>query len=153
MRRICDFNAEERASIEIAKEKLIEITPLTRHLARLAAAERKIFSKLEALGYRRESLSQLKSSWCKPYGTSIQSELHMCKLLDELIEVGDEKIATETKLNRIINAIFAMPTEKYKDILIKKYLIHEVLSTSDRQSRHRYLNNAYLEFFSVYFEF
>jgi len=122
-------------------------------LTRLAVAERKIVSKLEVLGDHRARFSPLGGNGCKPRGTSLMLNSHMCKLLDELSDIENEKIETETKLNRIINAIFAMPTEKYKDILIKKYITKEKTTQQDWNLRYCFLDIACLEFFSIYFEF
>ncbi len=152
MKRICNFNSEELACINIAQEKLLDIAHLTRHLQRLAAAEKKISGKLEALGYRRARLSPLNNNGSKPRGTNFTANLHMYELLDELIEIEDEKSETEAKLNRIINAIFTMPTERYKDILIKKYLAKEKTTQRDWNLRYCFFDAACLEFFSIYFE-
>lgn len=151
MKPVCNFTSEELASINIAKEKLIEITPLMRHLQRLAAAEKRIENKLEVLGCRRARLSPLNGNGCKPRGTSPTMNLHMCKLLDELSEIEEEINITKHKINKVRNAIDVMPTARYRDILMKKYIIHDVLSENDRKLRQRYINAAYLEFFTEYF--
>lgn len=70
MKPVCNFTSEERASINIAKEKLIGIAPLTQDLQRLAAAEKRIENELEVLGCRRAKLSPLNGNGCKPRGTS-----------------------------------------------------------------------------------
>lgn len=151
MKRIDNFSSEEQACIDLGKAKLIEIAPLKRHLERLAAAERKIVAKMVALGCRRAKLNPLNGNGCKPRGTTATPNSKMCRLFEELGAVKEEMIETEFKLNRITNAIFKMPTERYRDILLKKYVINVVLSDNDRQLRRRYLLLAYLEFYGVFY--
>lgn len=151
MKPVCNFTSEELASINIAKEKLIEITPSLRHLQRLAAAEKRIENKLEVLGCRRAKLSPLHGNGCKPRGTSPTMNLHMCKLLDELSEIEEEINITKHKINKVRNAIDVMPTAKYRDILLKKYITKEKTTQRDWNLRYCFLNAAYLEFFTEYF--
>lgn len=151
MKRIDHFSSEEQACINLGKERLTEITPLKRHLERLAAVERKIIDKMAALGYRRAKLSPLNGNGCKPRGTSTQPSTKMCRLIDELGAIKEEITETEVKLNKIMNTIFKMPTERYKDILLKKYVTNSVLSGNDRLIRFRYLDAACLEFYNTYY--
>lgn len=151
MKRIDHFSSEEQACINLGKERLTEIAPLKRHLERLAAAERKIVSKMTALGCRRAKLSPLNGNGCKPRGTSTQPSMKMCRLMDELGAIKEEITETEVKVNKIMNAIFKMSTERYKDILLKKYVTNSVLSGNDRLIRFRYLDAACLEFYNTYY--
>ena len=151
MKSVCNFASEELASINIAKEKLMEINALMRHLQRLAAVEKRIENKLEVLSCRRAKLSPLNGNGCKPRGSSPTVNLQMCKLLDELSEIEEEINITKHKINKVRNAINVMPTARYRDILMKKYIMHDVLSENDRKLRQRYINSAYLEFFMEYF--
>lgn len=151
MKRIDHFSSEEQACINLGKERLTEIAPLKRHLERLAAAERKIVSKMTALGCRRAKLSPLNGNGCKPRGTSPLPTTKMCRLIDDLGAIREAITETEVKLNKIMNTIFKMPTERYKDILLKKYVTSGVLSDNDRKLRQRYLNSACLEFYNAYY--
>ena len=151
MKRIDNFSSEEQTCINIGEKILTEIAPLKRHLERLAAVKRRIVSKMTALEYRRAKLSKAPGNGCKPRGTSTLPSVEMCRLMDELGAIEEEIIATELKLNRILNAIWEMPTERYRDILLKKYVINSVLSDNERKLRQRYLKSAYLEFFRIYY--
>lgn len=151
MKRIDNFTSEEQACISLGREKLTEIAPLKRHLERLAAAEKKIVSKMVALGCRRAKLSPLNGNGCKSRGTNTLPSIKMCKFIDELGDIREEMIETEVKLNKIMNAIFKMPTQRYRNILLKKYVVNVVLSDADRQLRRRYLLLAYLEFYGVFY--
>ena len=151
MKRIDNFSAEEQACIGLSREKLIEITPLRRYMSRLAAAEKKIVSKMTALGCRRAKLSPLNGNGCKPRGTTMTPNIKMCRLMDELGAIREEMIETEVKLNKIINAIFKMPTERYRDILLKKYVTGDKVSARERDLRYYYLYPAYLEFYNTYY--
>lgn len=151
MKRIDHFSSEEQACINLGKERLTEIAPLKRHLERLAAAERKIVSKMTALGCRRAKLSPLNGNGCKPRGTSTQPSMKMCRLMDELGAIKEEITETEVKVNKIMNTIFKMPTERYKEILLKKYVTSDKVSARERDLRYYYLYPAYLEFYNIYY--
>ena len=151
MKRIDHFSSEEQTCINIGKKILTEITPLKRHLERLAAVKRRIVSKMTALEYRRAKLSKAPGNGCKPRGTSTLPSVKMCGLMDELGAIEEEITETEVKLNKIMNTIFKVPTERYKDILLKKYVTNSVLSGNDRLIRFRYLDAACLEFYNTYY--
>lgn len=151
MKRIDHFSSEEQTCINIGKKILTEITPLKRHLERLAAVKRRIVSKMTALEYRRAKLSKAPGNGCKPRGTSTLPSVKMCGLMDELGAIEEEITETEVKLNKIMNTIFKVPTERYRDILLKKYVTREKVSAKERDLRYYYLYPAYLEFYSTYY--
>lgn len=151
MKRIDNFSSEEQTCINIGEKILTEIAPLKRHLERLAAVKRRIVSKMTALEYRRAKLSKAPGNGYKPRGTSTLPSVEMCRLMDELGAIEEEIIATELKLNRILNAIWEMPTERYRDILLKKYVTKEKTTQRDWNLNYCFLSAAYLEFFRIYY--
>lgn len=144
------FSSEERTSIGIAKDKLTEIYSLKRYIERLQAAKKQVWLRLSNTGYRAPRLTQFINDR-QSYSDGILS-WNICKLLDESKRIDEEFTIAKERFNMIIYAINGMPTEKFREILIKKYVVGGKTTQRDRDFRYNYLNNAYLEFFLVYFE-
>ncbi len=148
MRSKNSFSSEEIASIGIAKDKLMEVSPLKRYLERLTDAKKQIWLKMEDSAYRAPSFNWFFSDR-QNYSSGLPNN-NMCRLLDKSKRIDEEITAVQKKWDKIVYTINKMPTEKLRGILIKKYVFKTKTMPKDRNLRYRYLADAYLEFFHTY---
>lgn len=140
------FTVEERTEIGFAKNELTEAPLLERHLKNLKQRHKQLKAELADLGYRGAKLSKVPGNGCKPRGCTMRSMLIEEKL-DEVREIEREIKKVEAQLKKITKTLAKMPTKKYYDILIKKYVTRTKTTQQDWNLRNYNLADAYLEYY------
>lgn len=149
MRIKLKFTLAELEQIGKSKHRLMRIELLERHLKNLYRCLQDNIAELTELGYRKNKLSKAPGTGCKPRGCTAK-EMLLEKAIDEQNEVKCKMKKAEIELKKIVKILHKMPTDSYKDILIKKYVTRTKMTQRDRDLRRYHLDDAYLEFYRTW---
>ena len=141
-----EFTVEERTEIGFAKNELTQAHLLERYLKNLKQRHKQLKAELGDLGYRCAKLSKTPGSGCKPRGCTMRSMLIEEKL-DEVREIEREIDKVKVQLKKITRTLAKMPTKKYYDILIQKYITRAKTTKQISNMRYKHLDDALLEYY------
>lgn len=105
---------------------------------------------LENLGCHGVKLSEIPGNGCKPRGYNTAREILIDRKIDKKDELERKIEEAEKELEKIVETITKMPTKKYSDILIQKYVTKTKVTKQISGMRYRHLYDAYLEFYHTW---